>query len=158
MPDNGCTGFSLLDHIPALMPEAVAWAEEHSAIIARDGIRLSDAGIDLARRVGVALPKSIRILEVERIPSPTSPMLAAAVAAGGFLTTTTAGLTLGHSIYIRTGEGSVRLCSHEFRHVAQYEHFGSIRAFLNEYLVQVGAVGYHAAALEADARAHEVAG
>jgi hypothetical protein len=66
------------------------------------------------------------------------------------------GLTLGHSIFIVRGHKDRRLLSHELRHVHQYEHHGSIAAFLPVYLQQIVEVGYANAPLEADARAHEI--
>ena len=65
------------------------------------------------------------------------------------------GLTLGYGVYVCHGHGSIRLLSHEFRHVYQYEHAGSIAAFLPAYLQQIVTVGYNNAPLEVDARAHE---
>jgi len=65
------------------------------------------------------------------------------------------GLTLGYGVYICRGHGTVRLLSHEFRHVYQYERAGSIAAFLPVYLHQIATVGYYNAPFEIDARAHE---
>jgi hypothetical protein len=66
------------------------------------------------------------------------------------------GLTLGYAVLVCPGYGrDVRLLSHEFRHVYQYEQAGSIAAFLPVYLQQIVTVGYQNAAYERDARAHE---
>jgi hypothetical protein len=67
-----------------------------------------------------------------------------------------AGLTFGYSVFVARGQESMRLLSHEFRHVYQYEAHGSIAAFLPVYLQQVVEVGYENAPYEFDARAHEV--
>jgi len=67
-----------------------------------------------------------------------------------------AGLTLGYGIYVRHGHDTLRLLSHEFRHVYQYEAAGSIAAFLPGYLQQIVTVGYDDAPLEVDARVHEI--
>lgn len=53
---------------------------------------------------------------------------------------------------------SVRLVTHELRHVHQYETAGSIAAFLPVYLQQILDYGYAHAPLEMDARAHEQVG
>jgi hypothetical protein len=66
------------------------------------------------------------------------------------------GMTFGHSIYIARGAESVRLYSHEFRHVYQYETSGSLEAFMDEYLHQVLTFGYSKAPLELDAKEFEV--
>jgi hypothetical protein len=67
-----------------------------------------------------------------------------------------AGLALGHGIFILGRCAGARLMSHELRHVHQYERLGGIEPFLRKYLQQVISVGYWAAPLEQDARAHEV--
>lgn len=51
---------------------------------------------------------------------------------------------------------AARLYSHEFRHAQQYESFGSIEAFMEEYLHQVLTFGFNRAPLELDAREFEV--
>jgi hypothetical protein len=66
------------------------------------------------------------------------------------------GLTLGYAIYVCRGKESLRLFSHECRHVYQYEQAGSIEAFLPIYLRQVAMFGYANAPYEVDARAHEL--
>jgi hypothetical protein len=66
------------------------------------------------------------------------------------------GLTLGYSIFIVRGHLSLRLLSHEYRHVHQYETGGSIASFVAEYLQQIALCGYGDAPLERDAKAHEL--
>ena len=52
------------------------------------------------------------------------------------------GLTLGYAVFLRRGhETEARLLRHEFRHVQQCERFGSLAAFLAEYLRQIVQVG-----------------
>jgi hypothetical protein len=65
------------------------------------------------------------------------------------------GLTLGYGIFIRRGQETLRLLSHELRHVHQFEQAGSLKDFLSEYLHQVARFGYELAPMEVDARAHE---
>ena len=69
-----------------------------------------------------------------------------------------AGLTLGYAVFVRRGHETLRLLSHEFRHVYQYEQAGSIGAFLSVYLPQVVQFGYEQAPFEIDARAHQETG
>lgn len=104
----------------------------------------------------MANPEHIRILDVLHLPMPDDPQLKQAAAATGLLSPGMVGLTLGYGVLVCTGYGQdVRLLSHEFRHVYQYEQAGSIAAFLPAYLQQIVTVGYHNAPLEMDARAHE---
>lgn len=121
------------------------------------GSLLTDEEARLAVSVGVAHPGLVCIVMVgDRLPMPDDPMLRAAALQAGMLGPGMAGLTLGHSILICRGHRTRRLLSHELRHVHQYEQHGSIAAFLAVYLRQVLEDGYEEAALERDARAHEI--
>jgi hypothetical protein len=142
--------------LPTLMPAAVAWAERRAQHASKVGLVLTQEETLLARRVGVVHPELVRIEIVEELPTPEEPVLRAAAVQAGLVGPGMAGLTLGHAIFIRRGHKDARLLSHELRHVHQYEHHGSIAAFLAVYLPQVLACGYAAAPLEIDARAHEV--
>lgn len=146
--------------LPALLPAAIAWAEARAKKAAEAGSALSAAEHDIARRVGVGHPDRVRVEMVDELPLPEEPALRAAALAAGLLDPGMVGLTLGHSIFIRRGKQDRRqdrrLLSHELRHVHQYEQHGSIAAFLRVYLSQIVEVGYARAALEADARAHEI--
>ena len=143
--------------LPVLASLAVDWAKATSAEAARTGLALDVASIDLARRVGVRRPEDIRVVVADEMPFPEHPVLRAAAEQTGLLGPTMSGLTLGHAVFVRTGHLSVRLMSHEFRHVAQYEAAGSIDSSLPEYLAQILEVGYEAAPYEVDARSHEIA-
>lgn len=87
------------------------------------------------------------------MPFPSEPALAYACELIGFLGPGTAGLALFYGIFVQRDQRSNRcLIAHECRHVAQYEHFGSISNFLDTYLPQVLEHGYQDAPLEVDAR------
>jgi hypothetical protein len=147
--------FDLAAALPRLLPKAIAWAEARATEITTSGAPLTDLELRLAHFVGVQQPERVRILEVHEIPKPEDPELLQAIAATGLIGPHTIGLTLGYGIYIMAGHATNRLVSHECRHVYQYEVAGSIRNFLPTYLAQIASVGYAAAPLEIDARAHE---
>lgn len=138
-----------------LVPKVIAWAEFMAADIAKHGVPLNAAEIAIAHRLGVRLAESIRVVEVDIMPMPADPMLREAGSTLGMLGPGTAGLTLGYGVCVARGQRSVRLLSHEFRHVFQYEAAGGIAAFMPTYLDQVVRHGYWDAPLERDARAHE---
>ena len=127
----------LLYELQTLLPLAIKWAEEHSALIQQDGVALSAEQLDIAAKVGVSNPEKVRLLEVAALPLPEDPKLNEAALQTGFLNEEMRSLTLGHSIYICKGHNSTRLLSRELRHVYQYEAFGSIPQFLVEYLKQI---------------------
>jgi hypothetical protein len=142
--------------LPTILPLAVQWAEKQSAEIQRSGVGLSPADMELARCVGVSSPEKVRVMESPSIELPENFIVREASITAGLLGPNTLGLALGHSIFINQVRFSKRLLSHELRHVSQFEQFGSISAFLAEYLLQIVTYGYESAPLEIDARSHEV--
>jgi hypothetical protein len=126
------------------------------AEIQAGGISLAGKGLEIARSVGVLRPEQIRIAFVESLPLPEDEMLRETALETGLLGPGMVGLTLGYSLLICQGHDSLRLLSHEFRHVYQYEQAGSIAAFLPGYLQQIAMLGYSNAPFEIDARAHEI--
>jgi hypothetical protein len=60
------------------------------------------------------------------------------------------------SIHIVRGHLGLRLLSHKYRHVHQYETCCCIASFAAEYLQQIALCGYGDAPLERDATAHEL--
>ncbi len=134
----------------------IRWADEQYRIIQDAGTELNDAGVDLARSVGVLEPTRIRVLLVDKVPIMDDPAILNLAKSVGMMNGSVLGMTFGHSIYIARGFESVRLYSHEFRHVYQYETFGSLEAFMDEYVQQVLTFGYSKAPLELDAKEFEV--
>jgi len=147
--------FDLSVALPVLAPKAISWAEAQYSTIAQEGQPLNEVLLAVARSVGVLHPELIRVSEVPSLPLPEDIELKQAALATGLLGPGMVGLTLGYGVYICQGHGNVRLLSHEFRHVHQYEQAGSIAAFLPIYLQQIVTVGYNNAPFEIDARAHE---
>jgi hypothetical protein len=147
--------FDLRAALPVLVPKAITWAEAQYSSIAQVGQPLNEVLLAVAKSVGVLHPELIRIAEVLHLPLPEDPELKQAALATGLLGPGMVGLTLGYGVYVCQGHRNVRLLSHEFRHVHQYEQAGSIAAFLPVYLQQIVTVGYNNAPFERDARAHE---
>jgi len=142
--------------LPQILPSAIAWTQLQSDYVARVGESLPLQLIKVAERVGVIQPDRIRVTLVDSLPLPEEPLLREAALQMGLLGPDTEGLTLDHSIYIVKGHQTVRLLSHEFRHVHQYEVLGGIERFLPAYLDQIMSFGYRDAPLEIDARLHEI--
>jgi hypothetical protein len=150
------SGIPMAFDLPLLIPKAIAWAETQSENALCVGRALDQQFLSIAKSVGVESPERIRILDVPSIPMPYDTQLGQAAIDTGLLGPDIVGLTLGYAILVCFGYGQdVRLLSHEFRHVYQYEQAGSIAAFLPKYLKQIFAVGYYHAPFEIDARAHE---
>ena len=135
-----------------LLPLASNWVEKQEKRMLRIGVPLSDLELADARAIGVAEPDRVRLLQLDRVPFPTDPMLRAAATAIQFLTPATCGLTLRYGIFVRSDCWRERaLIAHELVHVMQYERLGGILPFLRQYLSQCLTVGYPAAPLEQEA-------
>jgi hypothetical protein len=144
--------------LPLLASRAVTWAQGMAQNAAHAGAPLSPALRALARRAGVRAPERIRIVVLDEIPLPEEPELKAAALKVGLSSSGAAGMTLGFGVFLRRGyEKDIRVLSHEFRHVAQYEASGGIAGFLAVHLADLVAFGYEDSPFEVDARAHEVA-
>ena len=146
----------LLEAMPQLLPIAISWAQEVAADVQAVGLHLNENSLAVARLVGVHNPEKIRVKIVAQRPTPETLMLREAATQAGLLWPRMAGLTLGYSILIRQDQNSLRLLSHECRHVHQFESIGSIADFLPIYLQQIVSGGYENAPLEIDARNHEL--
>ena len=116
---------------------ACTWVEQQQEYIENFGAKLTPHQIALAIQVGVRRPERIRILTIEKIPSPNDETLSKIAEKLNFLGPSTLGITLGNCIYVRDGYVDDRLLSHEFRHVYQFEESGSIQVFIGEYLQQL---------------------
>lgn len=146
----------LKTQLPGILPLAIEWAENVSGFIQSTGISLDEDKQKIAVSVGVSSLEKVTILIADNMPQPEHPILKEASLQTGLTGPDTAGLTLGHSIFIKRDCVSDRLISHELRHVHQYESFQSISAFLTEYLRQIIDYGYYDAPLELDARQQEL--
>ena len=144
---------SVIEQFPRLLPLAVQWAVEQEQRILSEGVELLPAEIADASAVGVHQPQRVRLLRVNVVPRPNNASLRAACDAIHFLTNETRGLTLGYGILIRDDCWRYRpLITHELVHTAQYERFGGIKPFLQQYLTECLTVGYNESPLENEAR------
>jgi hypothetical protein len=159
---NACanrTGTDISRELPVMTPRVIDWAEKLAAKSLRNGTALDARLLEIARKSGVRDPHRIRMVVVDEIPLPEEPSLKVAAGSVGLAQSSAAGMTLGYAVLVHRGyQADVRLLSHEFRHVAQYEAAGGIRAFLLVHLPQLVQYGYEDSPYEVDARAHEVHG
>jgi len=137
------------------IPWACRWVNQQEALIVAKGRPLTAAQQDDARQSGVTAPEKIHIMVVPSIQPPNHPVLIFASKFVDLIGPHTAGLTLRYGIYIRQDCHSYsthrELYVHEFCHTAQYERLGSIRSFLNRYLVECITPGYPSGPLEQEA-------
>ena len=140
-------------NLNSILPLASQWAESKEKEILESGEPLSNELIRFATKIGIKCPEKVRVLTIERIPSPQHPLLEQACKATGFLSSDTAGLTLNYGIYLRKDcISELRIYKHELGHVLQYEQLGGIKQFLGKYLNEVLTLGYSNAPMEQEAR------
>ena len=139
-----------------LLHLACVWAAGLEQAILQSGVPLTAEQEADARRMGVAHPERVRLLAVERVPTPDHPLLAAAAETLNLLSPLTLGLSLRYGICIRNDcRWQRRLVVHELAHTMQYERLGGIEPFLRQYLHECIGIGYPAAPMEQEARAIE---
>ena len=146
------TKTAIIAQFDRLLPLAANWVQRQEKRMLRIGVPLSDQELADARAIGVAEADKVRLLQLDRVPFPTDPMLKAAAAAIQFLTPATRGLALRYGIFVRSDCWRERaLIAHELVHVMQYERLGGILPFLRQYLSECITIGYPAAPLEQEA-------
>lgn len=140
-----------------LMPKIVKWAEAQAKQITAGGDPLNAEQVALAHQVGVTHPDRVRVQTVQKIPMPTDPILRSAAQSSGLCSPSVVGMTFGYSICLRNGwHRSIRLLSHELRHVHQFEKAGTLGQIIPAHLNDVLTYGPIMAPHEIDARAFEV--
>jgi hypothetical protein len=148
----GMTKRTILSQFDRLLPLAVSWVGKQERRMLRIGVPLNEQELIDAKTIGVAQPERVRLVQLDRVPFPTEPLLKAAASAIQFLTPTTCGLTLRYGIFVRSDCWRNRaLIAHELVHVMQYERFGGILPFLRQYLTECITIGYPEAPLEQEA-------
>jgi hypothetical protein len=142
-----------------LWNSVTVWAELQAAQISKTGRPLAPQEITIAKKVGVQVPEQIRVLSVAEVPFPDDPAIHAIGLKVGLSPKSSGGMTLGYGIFICDDQKARRdIWPHEFRHVAQYECFGSIRAFMFFYLKELLYFRYGSGPLEVDAKCAEKMG
>lgn len=140
-------------------PKAVQWVTEMEKAILECGQALLPRNRKDAESIGIRRIDDVRIAVFNAIPLPTDPGLRQLAQQTGLISESTGGMTFGHGIALKTGTYNRRLIAHELAHVMQYERFGSIEAFLKDYVKEVAfPPGYPKGPLEREAEliAHSV--
>jgi hypothetical protein len=139
--------------IEELIKLFVQWGGALGARGDREGRALSPAHQQLAARLGVLEPETIRVLPVPSIPFVGSPVIRAATAAVGMTIEHIGSIALHHAIIVREDQQHrTDIWPHEFRHVAHYECLGGFQGFMAVYIRELVHFGYGAGPLEIDAK------
>jgi hypothetical protein len=131
-------------------PATARWAQDQERRILAEGVPLSAEALEFARRLEIVEPEGIRVLEVNRVPTPVPHPVVRLAEKWGLPVVNPAGMTLGRGIYVLQGYQWV--IPHELVHVEQYQRLGGIEPFMRVYLKECLLHGYFAAPLEVEAR------
>ncbi len=139
-----------------LLPLIFEWAKEQEQLILKNGVPLTvDQKID-AHLIGVKDIERVRLLKVDRIPSPRNRQLIQAMKSTGLVATNTIGITFRYGICIQSKFWDNRkLVIHELTHTMQYERCNGIQEFLKQYLMECLTIGYPHGPLEQEAKNNE---
>lgn len=136
-----------------ILPLACSWVRKQEAFILETGTALSAAQMADARKIGLKYPERVRLKFVEKVPLPLSPLLRKAAEKFRAFPSDTIGITLRYGIFIQSRYADDRrLLLHELVHTLQYERFGGVQPFLEQYLHECLTVGYPFGSLEEEAR------
>lgn len=135
-----------------ITPFASWWLYHHEKKILRLGIALTPVQLNWAKQLHISQPEKIRVLVVERMPSPVPYSLEKFMQRHGFPVGNAAGMCMRYGIYL-VDKYAHRDCllAHELVHTHQFQRLGSIHKFLYHYLYQTLLLGYANAPMEAEA-------
>lgn len=135
---------------------ACEWVINQEKRILNEGITLDDDQQIDAYLIGIKNIQKVRLMSVSEMPKPNHKELQPALEATGLLSSSTIGVCYRYGIYIKEEYiNERRLIVHELTHTLQYERFGSIDAFLKQYLQECLTVGYFNSPLEQEAQEME---
>ncbi|GAA5496262.1 hypothetical protein Rhal01_02445 [Rubritalea halochordaticola] len=134
-------------------PIAALWVGHHEVIIRSTGRRLNEKELEHCQKLGIQQAEDIRVKVVARVPSPVPCWLERLCQKLGFPVGSAAGICFRYGIYLdERYSGNPSLLRHELVHTAQYERFGSLKAFLKTYLFECLHFGYSKSPLEIEAQ------
>ncbi len=135
------------------LPLGVRWIRRQEQRVLSEGRALSEWETRWAKEVGVDRPDEVRVLPVERVPTPGFFLSRILAFISRVRLDSPTGMAVNYGIFLDASQKSnPSLLVHELVHVAQYERLGGIRGFLEEYLIQCVRDGYWNSVLEQEAR------
>lgn len=140
-------------------PKAVQWVTKMEKAILECGQALLPQNRKDAEAIGIRRIDDVRIAVFNAIPLPDDLGLRQLAQQTGLISGSTGGMTFGHGIALKNRAYDRGLIAHELVHVMQYERFGSLEAFLKNYVKEIAfPPGYPNGPLEREAEliAHSV--
>ncbi len=145
----------LVHILPLVLPLAVRWARKQEGRALAEGEPLDDAGLEIAKMMGVRHPEKIRVLAVDEIRGPGGQVLGRLAERLSLFGRHICGITYRYGILVRKDcLGDRLLIAHECVHTGQYERLGGFKPFLRAYLRECIDPGYPDRPLEREAIEH----
>jgi hypothetical protein len=141
-----------IEFILTLLPKVGEWLESQENNIISIGRYLTPEELAIAKRIGIKNYHIIRVYESSVVPNPSDIVLNELGKQIGLISTNTSGICFRYGIFIHENTIDKKaVLTHELIHTLQYERFGSIKAFITQYLKECIEVGYHQCDLEKEA-------
>jgi hypothetical protein len=141
-----------IEFILTLIPKVCEWLEYQENNIISIGRDLTPEELNIAKRIGIKNYDIIRVYESSVVPNPSDIVLNELGKQIGLISANTIGICFRYGIFIHENALDKKaVLTHELIHTIQYERFGSIKAFITQYLKECLEVGYHQSDLEKEA-------
>jgi len=141
-----------IEFILKLIPKVCEWLEFQENNIISIGRDLTPEELAIAKRIGIKNYDIIRVYESSVVSNPSDIVLNELGKQIGLISTNTSGICFRYGIFIYENASDKKaVLTHELIHTLQYERFGSIKAFITQYLKECLEVGYHQSDLEKEA-------
>jgi hypothetical protein len=141
-----------IEFILTLIPKVCEWLEYQENNIISIGRDLTPEELAIAKRIGIKNYDIIRVYESSVVPNPSDFVLNELGKQIGLISANTIGICFRYGIFIHENASDKKaVLTHELIHTIQYERFGSIKAFITQYLKECLEVGYHQSDLEKEA-------
>lgn len=138
--------------IKKLLPKVCDWLEQQENAIISQGRLLTSDEQSIAREIGVKNYDIVRVWMSKDLPFPNDALLLQLAKQIGLLNSNTQGICFRYGIFIHEQAINPKeVLAHELIHTLQYERFGSIEAFITQYLSECIEDGYHQSNLEKEA-------
>ena len=141
-----------LESITKSIPKVCEWIEIQENNIISIGRDLTQEELEVAKIIGIKNYDIIRVYESLVVPVPSDIVLRELGKQIGLISSNTSGICFRYGIFINENVLDKKVVlEHELIHTLQYEQFGSIKAFITQYLKECIEVGYHMSDLEKEA-------
>ena len=141
-----------IEFILKFLPKVCHFIENQENDIMSIGRDLTQEELAIAKKIGVKNFDIIKVYESPIVPTPNDSILSELGKQVGLVSSNTKGICFRYGIFINENSTDIKaVLIHELIHTLQYERFGSIEAFISQYLKECIEDGYINSDLEKEA-------